>query len=427
MNKVKSAMGAHRCAPMLLYLLLASLLFTACHDDAEDIENMTKQTVFVYMPWTGSQSNSGLLTALKANLDSIESAIRSTNGLGDTRALVFLSETATSSTLFEFTYDDKQRTISRNTLKTYSGADYIQLEGLKAILEDVKSMAPANNYAMIVGGHGTGWTFKDSWEKYPYYAPQAFFFDDDADNMATTRAYQSNGNDPETRFFGSVSDLKSYSTDVPTLAKAIEDAGMKMQFIMFDDCYMSNVEVAYELRNVTNFLIASTCEVMKVGFPYQTMWASLARWQPQYSAAVSAFKSFYQNYQYPYGTVAAIDCRKMEELAAVMKLINEKYSFDETKLEELQVLDGFNTHIFYDFGDYVNHLCTEKALANRMESALNSVVVSKANTDEFYTYLYQSPYTVKLNTFSGIAISDPSQNSVVKKSIDRTAWYKATH
>ena len=31
---------------------------------------------------------------------------------------------------------------------------------------------------------------------------------------------------------------------------------MKMQYILFDACYMGNVETAYELKDVTNYLIS---------------------------------------------------------------------------------------------------------------------------------------------------------------------------
>ena len=57
-----------------------------------------------------------------------------------------------------------------------------------------------------------------------------------------------------TRYFGGVT--SDDQTDISTLADAISDAGLKMEFILFDDCYMSSVEVAYDLRHVTGHIIA---------------------------------------------------------------------------------------------------------------------------------------------------------------------------
>lgn len=425
MNIIQTILGARKSASMILFILLASMVLTACNDEAENIDEVNKQTVLVFLPWSGSNTHTGLLPEIKANLDSIETSIVGGKGLDGTRALVYFCETANSATLYEITFNEQKNVCEHTTLKTYTGHDYTTAEGMKAILEDMKSMAPALNYAMMVGCHGTGWTYTDSWEKYPYYA-KPFSYEEN-DGSPQTRAYVSNGEDPETRFYGSVDDIKTFSTDIPTLVEAIKQTGIKMQFIMFDDCYMANVEVAYQLRDVTNFLIASTCEVMAIGFPYQTMFPKLANWQPNYTSAIDAFGDFYKNYVYPFGTAAAIDCRKMEELAAAMKAINNKYTFDETLLDSIQVLDGFKTHVFYDFGDYVDHLCPERALKNRIESALSNAVTRKACTDEFYTNLYGYGYSVKINKFSGLTISDPSQSSVVKKSIQRTDWYKATH
>ena len=70
--------------------------------------------------------------------------------------------------------------------------------------------------------------------------------------MKTAHSGTPKANYPTTRFFGSVDDM-SLAINVNTLAQAIADAGMKMQYILFDNCYMANVETAYELKDVTNF------------------------------------------------------------------------------------------------------------------------------------------------------------------------------
>lgn len=426
-------MSALRSVCMAFLVFIVSAVTTGCGGESEDIDDVTKQTVLVYMPWSGDTRYDGLYKSLLVNLDSIESAIRKNEGLDDSRVLIFISETANSSRLYELTYNEDAYKCSRKTLKEYSGHEYTTAAGITTILNDMKSMAPALNYAMMVGCHGTGWTFTDCWDDYPNHGKQATTSDFGyaAPRMNVNQADPANPGFsiegwPLTRFYGSVTDM-SFATDIPTLAEGIEAAGVKFQFIMFDDCYMANVEVAYELRNVTNYLIASTSEVMAIGFPYQTMWASLAKPTPNYSSAVNAFINFYKKYAWPYGSVAAINCRNIEELASVMKTINEKYTFDESLIDSLQVLDGFHEGMFYDFGDYASRLCPERALSNRLESALNSVVASKASTDSIYSNLYSRPVFVKVNNFSGITISDPSQSPVAQKGIKRTSWYKATH
>lgn len=408
----------------LFTLLITVISFSSCTDEAEDVDSINKQTVLVFMPWSGSTSDNGLYSYFLQNLDSIESAIRTAGSMSG-RVLVFISTSSESSTLYEITYENNE--ILHTTLQNYSGNLYTTSSGITQILNDVQNYAYALNYAMIIGCHGCGWTFKDDWENYPYRAKlhnqSSWNFQG---NAAKGQSTKSNAY-PTTRFYGSVSD-NNYATDITTLAQGIASAGMKMQYILFDDCYMANVETAYELKDVTYYLIGSTSEVMAVGMPYKTMWSSLASATPAYESAVNAFYSFYSNFEYPYGTIAAIDCRKMDRLAEEMRMINSHYSLADSLVDSLQVLDGFNTPLFYDMGDYVSKLCTNTDILNDFNSTLSQVVKASANTDSIYSYLYfNNPKFIKINHFSGITISDPSKNSVVLKGREKTAWWRDTH
>ncbi|MBR5634646.1 MAG: hypothetical protein IKW78_05655 [Prevotella sp.] len=397
-------------------LFLTSLVLFSCSGESVEVDSVNQQTILVYMPWSGSESHSGLYPNFKQNLDSIESAIKNRKGLGKTRALIFISESASTSKLYEIRYEENA--CKRELLKTYTGRDYTSAEGIASILTDTKNAAEALNYALIVGCHGTGWTYVSDWQDYP--------------NSAKSHALRVKRNRPSddrferTRFFGSVDDNR-FATDIETLADGIRKSGLHLQFILFDDCYMANAEVAYELRNVTNFLIASTSEIMAIGMPYADMWKSLNVQAPNYKSAVEAFHSFYSNYRSPYGTIAAIDCRQMDNLAAVMKQINEHYALDESLFEEIQVLDGFDDPIFFDMGDYVAKLCTDPYLYEKFTAQMAKTVVNKANTPQIYSYLYWSSRTIDVNTFSGITISDPSRHVVAQRGKERTSWWKATH
>lgn len=399
-----------------LYLAFAfCALFSciSCNDSNDvDVNDINKQTTVVYMPWTGSSSDSGLLYDFMNNLDSIEGAIvnnRGTNG----RVLVFLSSSTDSSSLYEIVYQRGQ--IKHVNIKKYAGHNYTTATGLASILNDAKSYAPALNYAMIVSGHGTGWTYKEDWTSYPTPAKRHVF-------NAKRRTPL-----PLTRFYGSVSD-NQYAANISTIAEAIGLTGIKMQYILFDDCYMANIETAYELRNVTNFLIASTSEVMSIGMPYQSMWKLLASPTPNYDSAVQAFYNFYKNYTYPFGALTVVDCRKLDQIAARMKFINSRFTFNTALTDSLQVLDGFNTPLFYDMGDYVARLCTNTDLLNDFNKDLKSAIRSTCHTDSVYSHIYlYSPRYIKISRFSGITISDPSTNPVVLRGRTKTAWWNATH
>lgn len=396
----------------LLFLLIIGLSFSSCTDEAEDITSINQQTTIVFMPWAGDESSSNLYPFFMQNLDSIEGAIKKAGSMSN-RVVVFLSKSSSESELYEITLVNKE--IQHTTIKTYSGNLYTTADGIAQILNDVKSNAFALNYGMIIGCHGVGWTYKEDWTIYPYGAKQRGSV---KSSVSTIPHYL-------TRFYGSVNDLSNYATNIETLGQGIANAGIKMQYVLFDDCYMANIETAYTLKNVTNYLIGSTSEIMAIGMPYQTIWSSLATATPNYATVTSSFYNFYSKYQAPYGTLSVIDCRKLDDLAAIMKKINDTYKFDSSQLDSLQVLDGFNQGIFYDMKDYVLHLCKNNDMLNDFSADLQQAVKSTVHTDSIYSAI--SNGYIKINQFSGVTISDPSINSVALKGKEKTAWWKATH
>jgi hypothetical protein len=224
-----------------------------------------------------------------------------------------------------------------------------------------------------------------------------------------------------TRLFGGLA--PEYQTDLTTLAKGISNVGLKMEYILFDDCYMSGVEVAHDLKEVTEHLIASTSEVMAYGMPYAEIGQYLIG-EVNYKEVCDGFYAFYSNYStMPCGTLAVTDCSEMDNLAAIMKEINSRFTFDTSLTGSLQRLDGYSPVIFFDCGDYVSKLCSDQELLAQFKEQLERTVPFKRNTDYYYS---MSKGRVKIETFSGITISDPSISPEAAKK-NETGWYTATH
>lgn len=405
----------------LLFTVVITILslfgMSSCTDEAFDVDSVNKQTILVFMPWSGGTNNQGLTPYLSNNIDSICQGIVAKKGLDDTRVLVFFSQSAGSSTLYDLQYDAAQKTVNRVALKTYEGTDYNSAQGFADILNEVKTQAEALNYALIIGGHGCGWTYADDWQDYPNSA-KAYF---GVQSLYDTEL-------PLTRFFGSVSKREN-SIDVTTLAEGIKLSGIKMQYILFDACYMGNVETAYELKDVANILICSSSEIMAAGLPYRTIWSYLNGTTPSYSSIVSSSISFYENSDAPYLNMAAIDCRQLDDLASVMKDINAKYSLDASiPLDSIQPLDGFTPHLFYDLKTYVDSVCPTGVLKDKFNSQLKKVVKASGYTQQIFSSLSGKKgkkYDVK--SYCGLSISDPSEHVVATRGREKTSWWKATH
>ena len=410
---------------LFICMISLAMTFTGCSEEAFDTDSVNKQTILVFYPWTGSKSNTGLLGYLQNNIDSICDGIIDRKGLNNSRVLVFLSDKYNHSTLYDLQYDATTKSVNRVPLKEYEGTSYASAEGFADILNEVKTQADALNYALIVGVHGCGWTYASDWSRYPYYARPSVTRP--RDNNFSGIQFGPDPNAPLTRFFGSVS-LAENAMDISTLAEGIRESGLKMQYILFDACYMSNIETAYELKDVTNYMIASGSEIMAAGLPYRSMWSYLNSSTPNYSSIVSTSVNFYKNNSSaPFCNLAAIDCRQVEKLASVMKDINAEYQLSASvNLDSIQHLDGFRPNLFYDLETYVDSLHPSGYLLDQFKSQLKLTIKASDHTDEAYTCIYSSD-SFKIKNYCGITISDPSQHSVAIKGREKTGWWKATH
>ncbi len=339
--------------------------------------------------------STNLYKYLLDNIAGMKRAIESNKGLSNTRLVVFIAKDKKQSALINIKYD--KGVCKQDTLEKFYSPIYLTTNGRVELLNKVKEYAPAHRYAMIVGCHGMGWI------------PSSTVF----------KAKKS-------RYFGGLEN--GYKIDIDDFAESIKAAGMKMQFILFDDCYMSCMEVAYDLKDATDYIIASTSEVIDKGMPYHRIYQHLMATEPNYQAVCDNFYDYYTNYSAPYGTIGVTDCRYMDEMVAMMKYINTKHTFDTDRLNNVQDLDGetFTPTIFFDFDDYVRNLCTnDNNTYEQFNAVLQRLVPYKANTN--YILSGKTHGETKVNHFSGITISDPSTRSEIKESKKHTNWWIQTH
>lgn len=395
---IMQKLGKFFCKISAVVLLAVVVVASVSCRENEPPKGENERTLFMYFPWSVD-----LTSFFYQNVNDMKKAIANV-GLNNQRVVVYFATSGTAAEMYELKYE-KGKCVQQ-TLKTYSGNDVTTPEGVAEVLNDMKTFAPAKKYAMTIGCHGMGWLPIDKDElrlksglKYHWEMPGM----------------------PLTRYFGAGID-KEYQTEITDFAEGLKMAGLKMEYILFDDCYMSSIEVAYDLREVTDYLVGSTCEIMAFGMPYEKIGPYLLG-EPDLAAVCDEFYDFYSNYSTPCGTLAVTDCREVENMAQVMKEINSKFTFDDALIDDVQRLDGYRPSLFLDFGDYVDHLCTDDALLSRFHQQLDRMVIHKVHTEQYYS---MSMGFVTIRTFSGITVSDPSQHRWATKKTE-TAWYQATH
>jgi hypothetical protein len=381
----------------LPYIILLSFVECAKEEPVTE-EKTAEHTLFIYMPWS-----TDLTGYFQGNINDFGAAIKQ-NILGNNKVIVYFMNTPNNALMFEMKYSRGE--CIRDTFKIYSDPEFTTENGISDILNDVKKYAPASRYSMIIGSHGSAWIPVNNPALKSYR--QGFHWEGEKPSL--------------TRAFGGTT--KEYQTDIITLANAITASEMSMDYILFDDCYMSSVEVAYTLRKVTRYLIGCPTEVMAYGYPYEAI-AKYLTGDFDLAGITEGFLSFYQNYNTPCGTIAVTDCAEIDSLASIMKEINLNYSIDNSERNTIQRMCGYFPIIFFDLGDYVSKLCKDESLLEKFNNQLEKAVPPKYRKHTEY-YYSNNMGRVLIQAYSGVTTSDPSLNSITAPKTD-TEWYKATH
>lgn len=354
----------------------------------------------MYLPWS-----SDLTSYFYANVSDLKSVIKK-GVLKKERVVVYFATSATEANLFELVYENGDCIEKPLKNYAYTNPDYTTAEGITSILNDVQAFSPAKRYGIIIGCHGMGWLPVDGISS----------------RAAGQKMHWEYEGVPLTRYFGGKT--QQYQTNITTLAKGITNAGIKMEYILFDDCYLSTIEVAYDLKEATDYIIACPTEIMAIGMPYAEIGQYLIG-DIDYYGISDGFYNFYKNYSMPCGTIGITKCSELDNLAAIMKEINSRFTFNASQTDHIQRMDGYTPVIFFDYADYVTKLCTDNELLTRFEAQLERAVPTEYRRHTAY-YYSMNKGKIPINTYSGITISDPSEN-VLAIPKTKTAWYEATH
>jgi hypothetical protein len=382
---------------VLLAAILSAIILQACHskDEPDVPDTKIDQTVIMFFPWSNN-----LKSEFVNNINDFSTTI-TREAITKERVYVCIESTPGTADVIELKYKDGG--CVQDTIRTYSSPEFTTQDGISTMLTYVKSLSKSDRYSLIIGCHGMGWL--------PISRSRV---------MTSLMHYdENNGGGAKTRYFGGTS--VSYQIEIETLAKAIEAAQMKMEYILFDDCYMSSIELAYELRDVTDYLIASPNEIMAYGFPYHKVGKYLIG-NVNYEKVTEEFYDFYSTYEYPYGTIAVTKCSELENLAHVAKQINNSNP-NAVSHSDVQVMDGYSPTIFFDYGDMMTQRCSSALLLDEFENQMARTVVYKRNTPKFYTNVMGAR---DINTFSGLTTSELSNNTLAT-TVSETAWYIASH
>lgn len=337
---------------------------TACHGDGPD-QPVAKdsRTVLVYIVATNNLGSSGFDTD---DIAEMKQAIHA-GDLRNGRWLVYRAPADGSApTLTEFTAGGDK------ILKTYStDVSSVSASRMSDVIDDMKSMATSDKYGLVLWSHGSGW--------------QQDGIDESAGSGADRQLPLSFGSD-----FGK-------KMNVTTLAGVLDGRGI--DYVYFDCCYMSTVEVAYELRHAVKYIVGSPSELPTAGTRYDLNMRYMI--DGSESALITAATNTFNHYNSQTAaadrtcTMGVIRTDRLDELAAATAAV-----YDLTPLPH----PGANVTNYrsrysrqgksIDFGEYVSALASaqgiDAAIVSRFDKALAAAVLYKAATpkiwDEYPVY-----------------------------------------
>ena len=378
------------------------------------------QTVFMFFPWSNS-----LLSDFRRTVEDMQTVVAQ-RSMKDERIMVFMATSEREAVLFELKKQNGR--CLTDTLQHYSDRPFTSRQWLTSLFSEVMTLAPASRYGMVVGCHGLAWVPVQGQRNARKRLGSQERIDEE-DNLYKKERIDKEGDDlmhfevqgpVTTRFIGGT--YPETQIETTDLADAMADAGFHTEYILFDACYMSSVEVAYELKDVTHYLIASPTEVLSYGFPYITMGKHLLG-TPNYKGIVDSFISFYSSYNLPYGTVAVTDCTQLDALAAIAQQINAADA-EQLVPNGVQIMDGYSPTLFYDLGHLMSLKDAGTVLTAAFAEQLDKTVPYKGHTGQYFTTLKDVPVDIK--HYSGLNTSQGSLNHMADR-LSETAWYKATN
>lgn len=373
---------------MAAAIFSAAMLQSCHHNDEpvppEPVEQKAPRTMLVYMVATNNLGSGGFDDS---DLREMERAAIA-GDLGGGRLVVYHASSK-GVVLKEITPE------GTDTLKTYDkGQVSVTIERMREVIADTKELAPAFDYGLVLWSHASGWL---------------------QDGIVEESL--------PLRSFGQDGSIDSKKMNISSLAEATKEAGLS--YIYFDCCYMGSVEVAYEMRNSTKYMVMSPAEIPANGMPYDLnikylLDTNITLEEALVAAATSTFNSYNDVFQIgdcP-NTMAVIKTEGLESLAEATRQIYERAQFSRVPEIDYQKFSPRYTRYYYDYGQYVESLCHDEWLLNRWQEAMSGTVRYAAASPWIWSSFPVEHYS-GLSTF----ILDSEIDGNVKD-YNTLQWYK---
>ncbi len=401
-----------------LLLALCGIAFTACDhnksphspESPDNSDKSSSRVIFAYM--VAENNLSGIASS------DIREMLAGCKYMSDNDRLVIYLDDASDKlpAFYEITNKTEETYLYALTpVKTYSeDFNSASPETLDMALRYVYDYYPADSYGIVFWSHASGWT--PSNYKQRTKTSRAFGVDTGNNNSFTSWGEQMNIDD--------MADVLEKYHDI--------------DFLLFDACFMQSIEVAYELRNTADYILASPAEIPGPGAPYNLMVQPMFADTLNMEEVMTAYYTYYsQNLDYGV-LLSVVDCAELENFANIHSKMLDTYkdslgTLDFSSLQNYFRFDQWHrmTDIpdCYDMKGVMQKTITDEEDLNEWLTAYKRILPYSCATEWWYTdyaggYMYVYP-----NQYSGMSMyveQDKYKGHYFYDAYYKTAWAKAT-
>ncbi|WP_293882340.1 MULTISPECIES: clostripain-related cysteine peptidase [unclassified Sphingobacterium] len=360
---------------ILSSIILVFLFFSCKKDDpVEPPKIKYDHTIIVVM-----EANNNLRQYALDNINDMEIAA---NSFKNAAVLVYLRSNNDEAILLRVKFDEDLKVIASDTIKKYTISSSSPQQ-LNMAINDSKEFFPAESYGLILWSHATSWA--------PPISKRI-----------------------ETRSFG---EDQGKQMDIIDLKNSIPSG---FEYIIFDACNMASIEVLWEFKEKTKYIIASPTEVLASGFPYRKVLPYLASKEPDLINVANQYFEHYSSYtgQMQSASVTLLntaELSKLSSLCADLYLKNKSVGIPiRVNVQRLDYTADFPVPAF----DFVNYLEVNFPLSelDPIKKQMEKTIIYKNATDQFLGK--------PIKAFSGFTCFIPESEDFYLNYYRTLNWYK---
>ena len=401
---------------LYIIILLGSLLTVGCCKDDDELpppeptiqpRAEMERTVIVYMAGDNSLGDASSYNAIPK--DTAEMVLGKAMIPEDVNFIIFVDDRQHKPAIYELSQKGGMQLWKQYKEELCTSDSQTMLN----VLREIEQYFPARHYGITFWSHASGW----------------------APTRMSTRL----------KTFGQ--DLDRGTTDgplemeIPVLRSVLAQLP-KFDYIFFDACFMQCVEVAYQLRHVTDYVIGSPAELPGDGAAYLNLLQPMCQIPTNVDRLLEYYVDYYLNGRgrvpYTGAEISAIRTDKVEALASasapyLQRIFSGRRSPECGNVQKYYVGPSQNHYTeFYDFKNLMYHHLSAEEYAEWCE-AYDAAVPFAPLTPTWYSAFSPADNHIckiaDLEHTGGVSLFVPSEEYARKGWVDKYHgydWYHAT-